>query len=125
MQKKSRKTATKQKYRSPCPLACSLDIFGDRWTLLIVRDLILGRSRFKEIILSPERPPTNILTERLNRLISNGIVEKTASNDGTKHLAYKLTDKGNALIPILESLRDWGLNWLPGTEVRMGTSNKL
>jgi DNA-binding HxlR family transcriptional regulator len=120
MKKNTKKISPQQQLRSPCPIACSLDILGDKWTLLIVRDLIFGRSRFKEMVLSPEKPPTNILAERLNRLLANGIVERTASSDGTKHLAYKLTDKGIALKPILETVRDWGLNWIPGTQAKLG-----
>ena len=120
MAKNTKKSPPKQQRRSPCPIACSLDILGDKWTLLIVRDLIFGRSRFKEMALSPEKPPTNILSERLDRLVANGIVERTAASDGTKHRAYKLTDKGAALRPILEAVRDWGLNWIPGTEAKLG-----
>lgn len=97
--------------RSPCPVACSLDIFGDRWTLLIVRDLSLGRTRFKEFTASPEGIPTNILAERLERLLAHGVVEQIPAEDGTKRLAYRLTEKGQALGPVLEAMRDWGLAW--------------
>ena len=57
--------------RSPCPVAFSLDIFGDRWTLLVIRDLFYGRTRFKEFVASPEGIPTNILTDRLERLLDS------------------------------------------------------
>src|SRR5689334_20120386 len=97
--------------RSPCPVACLLDIVGDRWTLLVIRDLFLGRSRFKDFTASPEGIPTNILSERLERLLQHGIVEQTAASDGTKRLAYRLTRKGKALGPVLETMRDWGLQW--------------
>ena len=60
--------------RSPCPVACSLDIFGDRWTLLVIRDLFFGRTRFKDFAASPEGIPTNILTQRLERLMARGII---------------------------------------------------
>ncbi len=119
MRKKSKRHPQKQPRRSPCPIACSLDILGDKWTLLIIRDLFLGRSRFKELVLAPEGPPTNIVAERLNRLHINGIIEKTASEDGTKHLAYALTKKGQALGSVLQAVRDWGLEWVPGTEVKI------
>src|SRR5215831_5058519 len=102
-------------HRSPCPVACLLDIVGDRWTLLIVRDLFLGRSRFKDFTASPEGIPTNILSERLERLLQHGIVEQMAATDGTKRLAYRLTKKGKALGPVLGSMRDWGLEWEKGT----------
>ncbi len=107
--------------RSPCPVACSLDIFGDRWTLLVIRDLILGRSRFKDFAASPEGIPTNILSDRLERLCENGIAEQMPAEDGTKRLAYRLTPKGNALRAVLKEIRDWGLRWEEGTKaMRVG-----
>lgn len=107
--------------RSPCPVACSLDILGDRWTLLVIRDLILGRSRFKDFTASPEGIPTNILSDRLDRLLRHDIAEQIPAADGTKRLAYRLTEKGRALGPVLAAMRDWGLAWEPGTVVRMKT----
>ena len=97
--------------RSPCPVACSLDVLGDRWTLLVVRDLILGRTRFRDFAASPEGIPTNILSDRLERLLQHGIVEQIPADDGTKRLGYRLTEKGRALRPILKAMRDWGLAW--------------
>lgn len=101
--------------RSPCPLACSLEIFGDRWTLLVVRDLILGSSRFKDFTASPEGIPTNILSERLERLRHHGIVDRVAAGEHSKRFAYELTEKGNALRPVLRSMVEWGLKWEEGT----------
>jgi len=105
--------------RSVCPVACSLDLLGDRWTLLVVRDLWLGRTRFKDFTASPERIPTNILSERLERLVAHGVAEKVPAADGSKRFGYRLTDKGKALGPILAAIRDWGLTWQPGTQVLM------
>lgn len=102
--------------RSPCPISCGLDIFGDRWTLLIIRDLLCGRSRFKDLTASPEGIATNLLSERLVRLTRHKIIEQIPSPDGTKHRAYRLTPKGEALRPLLELMRDWGLRWEPGTK---------
>jgi len=109
--------------RSPCPVACSLDILGDRWTLLVIRDLILGRSRFKDFTASPEGIPTNILSDRLERMLRHGIAEQIPAADGTKRLAYRLTEKGRALGPVLAAMRDWGLAWEPGTVVGMKTDD--
>lgn len=103
--------------RSPCPLACGLDLFGDRWTLLVVRDLLFGAERFKDFAASPEHIPTNLLADRLNRLREHGIVEQVAAADGSRHPAYCLTAKGQALRPVLEAMRDWGLKWEKGTRV--------
>jgi len=103
--------------RSLCPVACSLDIIGDRWTLLIVRDLFFGRTRFKDFTASPEGIPTNILTDRLKRLLAHGIIEQIPAEDGTKRLAYRLTKKGKELGPMLKAMRDWGLAWDKSTHV--------
>lgn len=103
--------------RSACAVACSLDIFGDRWTLLIVRDLFYGRTRFKDFTASPESIPTNILTDRLERLLAYRVIEQIPAEDGTKRLAYRLTEKGKALAPVLKAIRDWGLAWDKSTRV--------
>lgn len=118
-----RKNSPQQELRSPCPVACTLDIMGDRWTLLIIRDLILGRSRFKDFLSSPEGIPTNILSDRLTRLLRYGVVEQIPAADGTKRLAYQLTEKGLAFRTVVEAVRDWGLQWVPGTQVGMKPSN--
>ena len=105
--------------RSSCPVACSLDIFGDRWTLLVIRDLFFGRTRFKDFVASPEGIPTNILADRLERLLARGVVEQIPAEDGTKRMAYRLTKKGKALGPVLKAMRDWGLAWDKSTRVRI------
>ena len=90
---------------------------GDRWTLLIIRDLLLGRSRFKDFRASPVGIPTNILSDRLARLQRHQLVEQIPADDGTKHRAYRLTEKGQALRSVLVAVRDWGLQWEKGTRV--------
>ena len=103
--------------RSPCPVACTLDVLGDRWTLLLIRDLFLGRTRFKDFEASPEGIPTNILSERLERLQAAGIIEQVPVDEGAKRFGYRLTAKGKALAPVLVAIRDWGLKWEKGTRV--------
>lgn len=115
--KSTKKSPIPSNRRSPCPVACALDLVGDRWTLLVIRDLLLGRSRFKDFASSPEGIPTNILTDRLERLMKGGIIEQIPASDGTKRKAYQLTEKGVALRSIVRSMRDWGLKWEPGTAV--------
>lgn len=105
--------------RSPCPVACGLDIFGDKWTLLVIRDLILGAERFKEFSASPEGIPTNILADRLKRLQTHGVVEQAPAADGSRHPGYRLTAKGEDLRPVMKALRDWGLKWEKGTIARL------
>src|SRR5260370_35095656 len=92
--------------RSPGPIAFPLDIFGDRWALLVLRDLFYGRTWFKEFAGSPEGIPTNILTDRLERLLARGVIEQIPAEDGTKRLAYRLTTKGKALCPVLKATLD-------------------
>jgi DNA-binding HxlR family transcriptional regulator len=105
--------------RSLCPISCTLDILGDKWTLLVVRDLFAGRTHFKDFLRSPEKIATNVLADRLERLVDGGIVESSPSPDRVGAQAYGLTPKGRALYPVLVALRDWGLNHIEGTEVHI------
>jgi len=114
---RKRKEPSPARRRSPCPIACSLDLFGDKWTLLVIRDLLLGRSRFKDFAASPEGIPTNILAERLERLQESGVIETRPSSEGSSRLAYHLTEKGTALRPVLRSIKNWALQWEPGTSI--------
>lgn len=100
--------------RSPCPVACALDRFGDRWTLLVIRDLLLGRSRFKDFAASPEGIPTNLLADRLERLVAGGVARRVALPGG-KRFAYEVTEKGRDLRPVLLAMKEWGLRWEEGT----------
>ena len=102
--------------RSSCPLAFALDIIGDRWTMLIIRDLNCGSTRFKDFAASPERIPTNILSDRLERLIEEQIIVQVPVAEGSKRLSYQLTPKGETLRPVLGSLHEWGLQWMQGTK---------
>jgi DNA-binding HxlR family transcriptional regulator len=110
--------------RSVCPLACSLDILGDRWTILVLRDLFAGRTRYGEFAASPERIATNILADRLERLRRHGLVAAGESPDRNGALVYTLTPKGRDLRPVLEALRDWGLRHVEGTKARVSVPNE-
>jgi len=105
--------------RSVCPNACTLDLIGDKWTLLVVRDLLLGRQHFKEFSCSPEKIATNILSDRLARLEENEIVERFPSSEHPGRNAYRLTRKGKSLKSIIKPLIDWGLKNIEGTEARL------
>ena len=102
--------------RSPCPVSCFLDLLGDRWTLLILRDLLLGKTHFKEFMASPEGISTAILSRRLTRMVEAGLVEKIPSTDVPGKKAYRLTPKGQSLGPIVKSVAQWGLNNIEGTQ---------
>jgi len=108
-----------QPRRSACPVACTLDLIGDKWTLLIVRDLVLGRQYFKDFLASPERIATNVLTDRLTRLMDAGLVQAYPSEERVGRNAYKLTPKGKSLLPILKAVTDWGLQHIEGTSCGM------
>lgn len=110
---------SKTKRRSVCPLACTLDLVGDRWTLLVIRDLFAGKSHYHEFAQSPERIATNILAERLERLVRSGLVEARESPARAGSSQYTLTEKGRSLFPVLVAIRDWGLANIKGTEARV------
>ena len=101
--------------RSRCPVACSLDVIGDRWSLLVIRDLFAGKQRFGEFLASPEHIPTNILAERLKRLERAGLVETSAYSERPRRLEYALTPRGRELAPVLDAIAVWGLAQFPGT----------
>lgn len=105
--------------RSCCPISCTLDIIGDRWTLLVIRDLLLGRSHFKEFAQSPEKIATNILSNRLARLLDHDIVETYPSDLHPGRDAYQLTKKGKSLGRIVKTVADWGLENITGTRKGM------
>lgn len=103
--------------RSCCPVANVLDIFGDKWTLLVVRDLILGKARFGEFSESAEGIPTNILADRLKRLERSGIVTKLPYCQKPARYQYELTAKGQDLVPVLEAMVVWAGKHVPDTQV--------
>jgi DNA-binding HxlR family transcriptional regulator len=106
---------TESTLRSRCPVACSLDVLGDRWTLLVIRDLFAGKSRFGEFLASPERIPTNILAERLKRLERAGLITGSAYNEHPPRFDYHLTERGRELAPVVDAIAVWGLAQFPGT----------
>src|SRR5436190_2390097 len=101
--------------RSACPVACSLDLIGDRWTMLVIRDLLHGKSRYSEFLDSAEGIPTNILADRLRRLEQAGLISSATYGSHSRRKAYQLTESGRALAPAIRALRDWGLAHLPNT----------
>jgi DNA-binding HxlR family transcriptional regulator len=101
--------------RSACAVANSLDIVGDKWSLLVVRDLLHGKRTYGELADSPERIPTNILAERLERLEGTGIIVSTPYQERPTRYAYTLTPKGRALGDVLLAFVRWGKEHIPGT----------
>jgi DNA-binding HxlR family transcriptional regulator len=101
--------------RSPCPVAGTLDIVGDKWSLLIVRDMRHGKRTYGELAASPEGIPTNILADRLRRLEDAGIVARDAYQERPPRYAYTLTEKGRDLGDIMQALVRWGKKHIPGS----------
>lgn len=100
--------------RSGCPVSLGLDIFGDRWTLLIVRDLMFsGKQHFRELLTSDEGISSNILSDRLKMLLAEGIISKAADPGHLQKVVYRLTDKGEALRPILVQISEWSYRYRP------------
>ena len=106
---------TKPFTRSACAIANSLDLVGDKWSLLVVRDLLHGKHTYSELANSPERIPTNILAERLKRLEAAGIIDGTPYQKHPIRYAYTLTPKGTALGEVLLAFVRWGKQYIPGT----------
>lgn len=98
--------------RSNCPIGCSLDVFGDKWTLLILRDIMLrGKTSYGEFLRSEEKIATNILADRLNLLETEGILTKRVSPENKSKFVYNLTKKGIDLLPIIIEIMDWGAKY--------------
>ena len=106
--------------RSDCAVACTLDVLGDRWSLLIVRDLFFAdRLRYADLAGAAEAIPTNTLADRLRRLEEAGIVARDRYSERPARYEYRLTERGRALGPVLQAIADWGTEHIPNTR-RLG-----
>ncbi len=101
--------------RSLCPVACALDVVGDRWTLLVIRDLLGGKRRFGDFVASAEKIPTNILADRLKRLEREGLIARVPYSTRPARAEYHLTLEGRELGRAVDALARWGLKHCPGT----------
>jgi DNA-binding HxlR family transcriptional regulator len=102
-------------HRSGCPIATSLDVIGDKWTLVIIRDMLNGKSRFNQFLDSPERITTTVLTKRLEAMVLHGLAEKRQYQAHPPRHHYVLTEKGVALNKVLLAICDWGNSNYPST----------
>jgi DNA-binding HxlR family transcriptional regulator len=100
--------------RSFCPVACTLDVLGDRWSLLVVRDVMRGKKRYTEFLESPEGIPTNILADRLKRLATKGVIRSHRYSQHPPRVEYELTPKGEDLRPIMRAMVEWGVRHAGG-----------
>ena len=100
------------KKRSGCPVSFSLDFIGDKWTLLILRDMMLaGKSTYGEFLSSEEKIATNILADRLSMLETHGFLTKQVAEDKKSKFTYSMTEKAIDLVPILLELISWGAKY--------------
>jgi DNA-binding HxlR family transcriptional regulator len=100
--------------RSYCPINLSLEIFGDAWTLLVLRDMMFaGKRHFRELLQCDEHISSNILADRLARLVDNGLLTKSDDATHKQKAIYSLTEKAIALLPIIVQIGAWGSRWVP------------
>jgi DNA-binding HxlR family transcriptional regulator len=99
---------TRVSRRSTCPISSALDVLGDKWTLLVMRDLLLeGKKHYRECLASEEGIATNVLADRLARLEAHDIISRSADDRHSGKQTYQPTEKGRDLIPVLLELMSW------------------
>jgi DNA-binding HxlR family transcriptional regulator len=96
-----------------CPIARTVDLLGDWWTPLVLRELYYGRRRFDDIQRRLEISRA-VLTQRLNRLVDEGMLDRVPYQQRPVRHEYRLTDKGRSFFPVLAAIADWGTRWMPG-----------
>lgn len=100
--------------RSYCPINLSLEIFGDTWTLLVLRDMMFaGKRHFRELLQSDERISSNILADRLARLVDQGLLTRSEDPTHKQKAIYSLTEKSITLLPVVVQIGAWGSRWVP------------
>lgn len=104
-------TSSGKTYGLDCPIAKSLDVIGDRWTLLIIRDLLRGIHKYQDLLDSLTGISTNLLAERLARLTDEGIVVRTLYSEKPPRAEYHLTEQGQQLAAVVDALFEWGVKY--------------
>jgi DNA-binding HxlR family transcriptional regulator len=106
----------RQDQRSTCPISTALELVGDRWTLLVIRDLVFaGKRHFREFLQSEEAISTNVLADRLDSLVQSGILTKNADPTHAQKAVYSLTARGVDLLPLLATMSAWSQKYYPET----------
>jgi DNA-binding HxlR family transcriptional regulator len=104
-------------HRSRCPINLTLELLGDRWSLVILRDIIFGGARhFRELLRSEERIASNILADRLSMLVEAGVLTRSDDPNHKQKAVYSLTEKAITLVPVFAQIGAWGSRWLPVSE---------
>jgi DNA-binding HxlR family transcriptional regulator len=101
-----------KRYEQACPIARTLDLIGDRWTLLILRDLFMGQTRFNALLSSSPGMTPRMLSHRLKFLAGNGFITRQVQGGFPPRSEYALTDRGRSLFPILKTIGEWGVDHL-------------
>ncbi|PRX57414.1 winged helix-turn-helix transcriptional regulator [Flagellimonas meridianipacifica] len=110
--------AKEKKYKSNCPQYLALEVFGDKWTLLIIRDMMInGKKYFREFLQSKEKIASNILTNRLQMLEEEGIIRRKQDPNHKQKIIYLLTERGIDLFPILMENARWSLKYKPVEDI--------
>ncbi len=113
----TRITKANEEHRSDCPINLSLEVLGDRWSLLVLRDMMFaGKRHFREFLRSEEGISSNILADRLGKLSEAGMVAKSPDPTHKRKAIYSLTEKSIALVPVFVQLGVWGSTYLPASE---------
>ncbi|MHA4807467.1 winged helix-turn-helix transcriptional regulator [Flavitalea flava] len=108
-----------ENHRSLCPMNLTLEIFGDKWSLLIIRDMLFeGKRHFRELLQSEEGIASNILTDRLNMLERKGVISKRSDPEHKQKFIYSLTEKGIDLLPLMAEIGTWSLKHEPVDKVK-------
>lgn len=116
----------KRPCRSHCPIAIALDVFGDKWSLLVLRDLLfMGKRRYNEFLASEEGISTNILAERLRRLEAEGLVTKARDGSNRRQFVYAPTRKSLDLLPVLLEIIRWSAKYDPETAAPPAFTRRL
>jgi DNA-binding HxlR family transcriptional regulator len=103
---------------SKCPITFALDIFGDKWSLIILRDIIFkGKESYGEFLTSAEKISTNILASRLLKMESEGLVSKTQDTQNLSKYIYRLTPKGKDLVPLMLDMIEWSVKYNPQPDI--------
>lgn len=107
--------------RSTCPIATTLDLVGDKWTLLVIRDIgLFGKHLNKDFQQAREKIPSNILADRLRRLVEVGLVEKRLYQEHPPRYEYHLTESGEGLIPVIKAMAQWAARHVDGVKIPPG-----
>lgn len=97
--------------RSLCPIACTLDILGDRWTMIVIRDLFRGAARYNDFLACKEKITSNILADRLKHLEKENLIKKRPYQNNPVRYEYTLTEKGRDLVPLMTAMIEWAIKW--------------